>query len=232
MAKTMAKVLDAITGNGKLDLDALRVEADPEVIQARKAEDEAAARAHQLEDVAQLEAARERADGAYTEAAGEGDEAAVRDARRAFIAADEALRARREHVRRAQLAAVEARRRREAVEVLAEERIKARVHDQLAAITARIQRAVESELIPAFEEAEKVIDAAEAVASWGSPAARRHGWILGLGSDGKALFRGRGNLASTGAHTLGAVVLPAPYVEADSVYGQFKAKARDLGLIG
>lgn len=232
-AKTMLKTIsDAITGNGTADAQSFTVASDPEVIEARKAEDEAVALAHKLEDgLAQLVSERAHHDAEYTKAAGLPDEAAVREGRRRFIASDEAVRGAQDRIKRAQLAATAARQRREQVEVEAEARVAAKIRERLAAITARVVKAVEGELIPAFTEAEQVADAAEIFAGWGSPTARRQGYCAGLGVNGRALFRARGQLSTTGPHTFSAAVLRDPTAADGGLWGQFTKTARDLGLL-
>lgn len=229
----MAKVIDKMLGReARLDVSALTVAADPEVRAAREAEEAAVRRAHDAEEaVAGLEVAERTADESYDQATASGDEAATREGRRRWIGAQEAARAQRETVKRLQRAAVAARQKREAVELEAAQRVADRARERLAVLAARIVKVVEGELHPAFEEGEQLIDALDALAAWGSPTAQRIGWVGGLGHAGKALFRGRGLTAATGAHTLSALCLEDRFAQEGGLWGQWKREARSCGLI-
>lgn len=144
---------------------------------------------------------------------------------RISIAADESVRAWREHVRWAQLAATGARLKREQTELEAEGRVAARRREALAVEA----QAVEAVLVPAFDRAEKLADAAEQLSPWGSPAARRIGLCGGMGCGAKELFGARGQVHRLGAHTIGGSLLPEQYAPDGNTWGRWRKQTVALG---
>lgn len=230
MAKTMVqKISDAITGNGKLELAALRVENDSEVRAARQAEDESVNRAHSAEnETASHEAAERSADSAYDAASAGTDEAATASARKAWINAQEAVRGHARTVKALRAAAVEARHRREQTELEAEVRCAERIREAIRENVGKTRKLVEGDagMIALAEERERLLIEADRLSPWGSPQARRIGWIGGMGEGGRSLLGGRG-AAHLGAHALNSVFLDSRGCSWDSFVGL----ARDLGLV-
>ncbi|HVO09998.1 MAG TPA: hypothetical protein VMX54_04525 [Vicinamibacteria bacterium] len=228
---TKTKNVDAIISE-QMTVDAIiaasKVETDVEVIRDRAAEADAAKRAHELEDgLSGLESDLRSADGKYTSAAADGDAAQVANARKVFIAADEAMRARKEHIRRAQIAAMNARVKREQTEIEAEQRVKEKVHAGASTIARRVKEAADA-LITALEDGEKLFAHAAAFAPWGSATANRVGQFCGLPSP---LFDGRHNMPAGGAHIVGASLLEDRFATNGGPWGTWKKVARDAGLL-
>jgi hypothetical protein len=239
MAKSLARTItEAITGNGKLDLQTFTVEADPEVIEAKRAEDEAVKRAHDLEDgLPQLKADLTGHDAAFTAACADDDEGKVSRARAAFHAAEDALRGRTERIRRAQLAATAARQKREALTVEAEGRIAEKLRAVLAANVAETRWHATGEGTPSMrsmvelaEEREQIALACDSFSPWGSPTARRIGWFAGMGDHGRSILTGRG-APGLGPHALNSVFLPDVWTQGGCSWLQFLDAARGAGVL-
>jgi hypothetical protein len=227
-ATTMMKTIaDAITGNGKLDTERLKIENDQQLLEARKAEDEAVKRAHEAEgETAHVEAAERVADAAYDQASAGSDEGAIREARRSWIGAQEASRGHVRKVKALRAAAVEARHRREQTEVEAERRVAERIRQAISENIRRTRTLIEGPdgLASLAQEREQLLGAADHLSPWGSPQAARIGWRAGLGAAADELLGGRGS-GVAGAHTINASVLGS-----GSPWDQFINRARDLGL--
>jgi hypothetical protein len=226
-ATMVQKIADAITGNGKLDLSMLRVENDEQVLAARRGEAEATKRAHEAEgETAHVEAAERVADAAYDHASAGSEEGAIREARRSWIAAQEASRGHARKVKALRAAAVEARHRREQTEVEAERRVAERIRQAIAANIRRTRSLVEGPdgLASLAQEREQLLGAADALSAWGSAQAQRIGWRAGLGAAADELLGGRGS-GVVGPHTINAAVLGN-----GSPWDAFINRARDLGL--
>lgn len=238
MPKVMTRIVEAVgLGSGKLDLSTLTVENDAEVVEGTKAEAEAVRRAHEAEEaIPGLDATERGADTEYDKATVDGDETAVRDARRTWIAAQEAGRAHREKVKRLQKAATAARQRREQVEQEAETRIAEKLRAAVVANVAETRWHVTGEgdpskrtMLQLAEEREQIALACESFSPWGSPTARRVGWYAGMGEAGRSILTGRG-APGLGPHALNAVFLEDRWTQGGCCWAMFIDAAKRAGL--